>query len=157
MALWQWIRDGLLQAREPDEESERAYEAELRLRPPLDDDAFYERYYAGSGVPRSIPLRYRKLLRSILGIDLAALQPQDNIALIFDGLDFADVLYRINREFRVSIPLESVSHAPPSSGDASPMIDGTFDSVVRYLTFISSERTPQESSPTERDEPLAGP
>lgn len=157
MALWQWIRDGLLLVREPGDESERAYEAELRLRPPLDDEAFYERYYAGSDVPREIPLRYRKLLKSILGIDLAGLQPQDNIALIFDGLDFADVLYRINHEFRVSIPLKSVSHVPYSSGDSSPMIDGTFDSVVRYLAFISRKRTPRESSPAERDGPLASP
>lgn len=147
----------LLPAGEPGDESERAYEAELRRRPPLDDDVLYERYYAGSGVPRSIPLRYRQLLRSILGIDLAALQPQDNIALIFEGLDFADVLYRINREFRVSIPLDALKVDPRDLADATPSIDGTFDSVVRYLTAISPERTPPESSPAERGGPPAGP
>lgn len=147
----------LLSAGEPGDESERAYEAELRRRPQLDDDDFYEQYYAGSGVPRSNPLRYRRLLRSILGIDLAALQPQDNIAAIFEGLDFADVLYRINREFRVSIPLEVVRFDPCDPADATPSIDGTFDSVVRYLTAISPERTPPESSPAERDGSPAGP
>lgn len=88
---------------------------------------------------------------------MAGLQPQDNIALIFEGLDFADVLYRINREFRVSIPLEAVRVDPRDAADATPSIDGTFDSVVRYLTAISPERTPPESSPAKRGGSPAGP
>lgn len=116
--------------------TERAYESERACRPQLDDAAFYERFYAGTEVPRDIPFRYRRLLEAILGENLAGLWPDDNIAAIYDGLDFADVIYRIEREFKVRIPLAENLKPPLTcrEGAASQgTIDGTFDSVVRHL------------------------
>jgi len=116
--------------------TERVYKTERAARPQLNDAAFYDKFYAGTEIPRDIPIRYRRLLEAILGEDLAGLWPDDNIAAIYDGLDFADVIYRIEREFRVRIPLAENLKPPLTCGDeAAPQgtIDGTFDSVIRYL------------------------
>jgi hypothetical protein len=117
-------------------ESERAYEVELRRRPQLNDDDFYERFYAGSDVPKDIPIRLRQVYEKAMGDDVSGLHPQDNFAAIYDGLDFSVILCRVEREFNLKIPLAAVVKAPlkyrgksSSTGD----IDGTFDSVVRYL------------------------
>jgi len=84
-----------------------------------------------SGIPKTIPIRLRKLLcERIIGDDLSALYPEDNIAMIYDGLDFADVLYRAEREFGVAIPRETWKTGENLGGE----IDGTFGSVVRYLS-----------------------
>lgn len=116
--------------------TERAYETERARRPQLDDAAFYDTFYAGTEVPQDIPIRYRRLLEAILGENLAGLWPDDNIAAIYDDLDFADVIYRIEREFKVRIPLAENLKPPLTcqEGAASQgTIDGTFDSVVRHL------------------------
>jgi hypothetical protein len=124
-------------------ESERAYAEELYRRPKLSDDDFYDRFYAGSDVPKEIPRRLRALYEEIVGDDLSGLQPQDNHAAIYDGLDFADVLYRVEREFKLKIPHENVVKAPLTyKGKSSPEgeIDGSFDSVVRYLAKATRGR-----------------
>lgn len=100
-------------------ESERAFTALLESRPRLDDAAFYETSYAETGIPRDIPIRLRQLYTRIIGDDLSALQPQDNHAL-----------RRVEREFGLTISL----------GRAAREIDGTFDSVVRYLHKLSALR-----------------
>jgi hypothetical protein len=118
-------------------DAERAYSAHLRRRPRLDDEAFLRRFYAGSGLPEDIPIRLRRLYQEIFGEDFAGLHPEDNVARIYDGIDFADVLWRVEREFRVKIHPETDLKAPfrhegkPCSPNGT--IDGTFDSVVRYL------------------------
>jgi hypothetical protein len=116
-------------------EREHRYYDELRDRPALDDEEFFKRFYSAAGIPKDIPIRLRRLYQDIIGCDLSAMQPHDNLALIFDALDFADVLYRVEREFEVKIPLTVCSEPPqykhwPFIGS---QIDGTFDSVVRYL------------------------
>jgi len=124
--------------------TERAYETERARRPQLGDAAFYDKFYGGTEVPRDIPIRHRRLLESILGENLSTLWPGDNIAAIYDGLDFADVIYRIEPEFKVRIPLAENLKPPLTcrEGVASQgTIDGTFDSVVRHLArWLKPER-----------------
>ena len=43
------------------------FERELLSRPQLDDRAFYEAYYGGSGIPEDIPIRVRKVYVEQLG------------------------------------------------------------------------------------------
>jgi hypothetical protein len=120
----------------PWSESERAYHAILQERPRRNDDEFFDEFYAGSSIPRDIPIRLRKLYEEIIGVDFLALRPEDNHAIIYDEVDFAEVIYRVGREFSLNIPIETVLEAPLTyRGRASPQgeIDGTFDSVVRYL------------------------
>jgi hypothetical protein len=109
-------------------DAERMYFEELRRRPDLTDEQFYDTFFAGSQIPKEIPVRLRRLYQEIFGYDFSALNPNDNIALIFDFVDFADVLYRIEREFGLKIPLSACK-----SDGGRGKIDGTFDSVVRYL------------------------
>jgi hypothetical protein len=89
-------------------ESERAYHAILQTRPKRNDDEFFDEFYAGSSIPRDLPIRLRKLYEKIIGVDFSALRPDDNHALIHDGLNFADVIYRVGREFGLNIPIETV-------------------------------------------------
>ncbi|HEY2253879.1 MAG TPA: hypothetical protein VGH74_22545 [Planctomycetaceae bacterium] len=119
-------------------ESERAYSAQLQQRAKLNDDEFYEAFYAETGIPKHIPIRLRTLLqKNIMGDDLSALHPNDNLALIYDGLDFADVLYRVGKEFELTIPLTVCKSKLHADGE----IDGTFDSVVRYLNRATIKKT----------------
>ncbi len=110
-------------------EAERAYAEQLRRRARLSDDEFYEKFYSATGIPKDIPARLRKLYQTIMGYDFSALRPEDNFALIYDWLDFADVLYRVEKEFKVTIPPTTWKSEPRENGE----INGTFDSVVRYL------------------------
>jgi hypothetical protein len=123
---------------------ERAYEDELGKRPKLDDDEFFEQFYAASGIPKDIPVRLRKLYKEMLGEEHSALQPQDNLAFIYGEIDFADVLYRVGREFKLKIPLETATKAPltyKGKSSSTGEIDGTFDSVVRYLAKATRDLT----------------
>lgn len=143
MTFWKSFVDNLLLRGEPaDCPSERAYAAELARRPHLSDVEFYDTFYGGTGIPSEIPVRLRGLLARITGDDLRGLWPDDNIAAIYDGLDFADVLYRVEREFGLKIPLTVVFFIPASKSPRScptDRIDGTFDSLVRYLSARSAE------------------
>ena len=82
---------------------------------------------------RSAPAIFSENAKERFG--LSALHPEDNQALIYDGLDFALVLYRVEREFKVTIPLTVLK-----SETAIPAeIDGTFDSVVCYLDKVKRD------------------
>ena len=109
--LIDWIRTGqppelhfspLIPCRE-----EREFHRRLRERPKLNDDEFYETYFAAANVPPEVPIRLRRLVEDATGLDLDGLHPDDNLIWADAELDFADVLYRIEREFGVAIPLES--------------------------------------------------
>jgi len=65
-----------------------------------------------TGIPRNIPIRLRKLYEEIIGVDFSALRPEDNHAVIYDELDFADVIYRVGRKFGLNIPIETVPKYP---------------------------------------------
>ena len=116
---------------------ERAYAELLEQRPHLSDDEFFEEFYAASGITRDIPVRLRTLYENIFGYDLAALRPEDNHAYFYDGVDFADVMYRVQREFDLKeIPYATVVKPPLTYRgitNEQGEIDGTFDSVVRYV------------------------
>lgn len=137
MSFWKTFIDNLfLRGEFADGSSERAYAEELTRRRPLDDVEFYDTFYGGTGIPSEIPVRLRRLLGRIIGDDLRGLWPEDNIAAIYEGLDFADVLYRVEREFDLRIPLTVVHFSPPSETPRScpaDQLNGTFDSLVRYL------------------------
>jgi len=119
--------------------SERAYHEMLRQRPRLDDDAFFEQFYSKTNVPKDIVVRLRLACCESLGIDPAVLRPEDNLAMIWDDIDFCDVLYRVGRKFKMKIPPDTALGAPfqykgkPCTGE----IDGTFDSVARYLAKVT--------------------
>ena len=122
--------------------SGRAYHEMLRQRPRLDDDAFFEQFYSQTDVPKDIAVQLRHVCGNSLGVDPSALRPEDNLAMIYDDVDFFDVLHYVGRKFKVKIPPETALAAPfqhkgkPCTGE----IDGTFDSLVRYLAKVTRGR-----------------
>jgi hypothetical protein len=102
--------------------AEREFRRSLAERTQLNDDAFYDAFYAKSEMPRQIPIRIREMLQDAIGIDFGGLRPDDDLVVASDELDWADIFYRVQREFSVSIPKEAWSE-----------FDGTFDSLVKMV------------------------
>jgi len=98
------------------------FESELRNRPELDDQAFYEAQYGNSGIPQDIPIRVRKVYVEQLGDCWKGVRPDDNVREAYPDLDLAELLYEIEDEFGIKIPDEDVQQ-----------MDGTFDAIVRYV------------------------
>jgi len=120
---------------------ERDYREKFRQRPRLDDEVFFEQFYSQTDVPKDVVVRLRLACRESLGIDPAVLRPEDNLAVIEDDVDFGDVLYRVGRKFKMKIPPEAL--AAPFQHKGKPCtgeIDGTFDSLARYLAKVTRGR-----------------
>ncbi|MBW3599101.1 MAG: hypothetical protein KY475_17750 [Planctomycetes bacterium] len=103
------------------------YESFLRdawaKRPKTPRDKFYDRFYSGSGIDQAIPRRLLDALENALGESLDALHPSDNLLFGFEGVNFADILYRLERVFAVQLPVETIPVE----------IDGTVDSLIRAI------------------------
>ena len=101
-------------------QQKRARWAEMRQRPMLSDDEFYERFYADTGIAREIPIRLRRIYATQLAMD--RVWPSDK-ATEFDGeLDLADLVADVAEEFNVEV-----------SNDEALKLDGSFDSIVRLV------------------------
>jgi hypothetical protein len=108
--------------------SHSRFERELAGRPELDDPAFYEACYGGSGIPEDIPIRIRRVYVQQLGACWKGERPGDNVCAAYPYLDLAELLSEIEDEFGIMIP-----------GDEMRKMDGTFDAIVRY---VASRRRP---------------
>jgi len=121
-----------------------AYVEETRRRPRLDDDAFYEQFYAGTGIPKDIPVRVRIIFESIVGLDRRVFRPGDNIFLNHEELDLAELIWRLEREFKMKVDIETAFKGPIGHKGKMTLcrgeIDGSFDSVVRYLARVRREQ-----------------
>jgi acyl carrier protein len=105
-----------------DSPASRAYQKELRKRPELDDDLFFNQYYADTDVPKEIPLRIRQLLARKVDHWLMRVQPNDLLYLINDDLDGADVLKIVEKDFGCKFAKEDVKSW-----------NGSFDWLVQYV------------------------
>lgn len=103
--------------------NERQYRSNLVSRSGLSDEQFYLQFYSQTDIPRELVTQMRSEFQRITGYDLSALHPTDNLALAFNDLDLADVLFCMERRFSVSISLDVCSDE----------IDGTFDSMLRFI------------------------
>ena len=103
-------------------EKERAFERELKGRRELDDDAFFETFYGTTDIPRCIPIRLRRIYVDELGALWSKVTPRDNLELVYDDIDLDDLVEEIRQEFAVPFPLKELV-----------LLDGSFDSVVKYL------------------------
>jgi hypothetical protein len=99
----------------------RAFRRELRGRPVFSDDEFYARFYAGSGIPRDVPARLRRVLVEFLPLSERAV-PNDRLWLLDDELDFADVLHRVGQEFGLRFTRADY-----------PEVDGTLANLVQLV------------------------
>src|SRR6516165_3794150 len=99
-------------------------ERELINRPQLDDRAFYQAHYADSGIPEDIPIRVRKVYVEQLGDCWKGVRPGDNVGEICPDVDLAELLYEVEDEFGIKIPIEDMKK-----------MYGTFDAIVRYIAL----------------------
>jgi len=107
-----------------------AYFEQERQRPRLDDDAFYEQFYAGTGIPKDIPVRLRIVFENMVGVDRRIIRPEDNFFLIEPELDSVELIWGLEREFKMKVDTET----------AFKEMDGSFDSAVRYLARVRREQ-----------------
>jgi hypothetical protein len=99
----------------------RAFRRQLRERPALSDDEFYARFYEGSGIPSELSGRLRHTLTDLDPL-IERIFPSEFIYLLDDDIDFADVLYLVEKEFGVRF--DRTDH---------DSLDGTFDNLVRLV------------------------
>jgi hypothetical protein len=107
---------------------ERAYRLEVGGRPALTDEEFYARFYEGSGIPREIPARIRRCLAN-MGLFIDRAYPDDMIGYAFDDLDYADVLKRVGREFRIRFSKKDY-----------PLFTGTLRDLIEQIHRRLDER-----------------
>lgn len=88
----------------------------------MDADQFYQSFYVTNGVPADIPRRLRPIYAKFFGLDETRLHPFDRPPEL-DEIDEVELFDEIEGEFGVTI----------SDKDAEN-IDGSFDSIVQYLT-----------------------
>jgi hypothetical protein len=88
---WEWIRY-------------RSWKA--RMPPPVDDDAYHERYYAEKGISQDIALRMRGLIARLQCYRPEELHGSFDVGEYYEELDAASLFVAIEEEFGVTIPEE---------------------------------------------------
>jgi hypothetical protein len=105
-----------------DSAESQAFRKELRERAALSDAEFYARYYEGSGIPSDIPARVRRTLYSLDSLFEGAI-PTDHLCLLYDELDFLDVVKEIEQEFKLRL----------TKADWATVGVGTLDNLIRVV------------------------
>lgn len=100
---------------------ERKFRREFAQREPLDDAQFFNKFYAETNVAADIVCRLRPIYCKFCDLQVEKLRPQDRPWQIVE-LDTVDLIRELEVEFGVAI----------SDKDAEG-IDGSFDSIARYL------------------------
>jgi acyl carrier protein len=78
-------------------------------RQPLDERAFYERYFESRGVPFFVVSKVRKILEDELDADLSRLSVEDdfskNLSFFwhYDSMASVEIVERLEEEFRIKI------------------------------------------------------
>lgn len=129
LVVFEWWRTGsppelTLEPLIPCAERRARYRA-WKERPQLDDDAFYETFYADSGIAKEIVIGVRREFQAVLDRSLAGVRPSDDMSLADPELDAADLYDRLDKAFAISIPWRR--------GKLN-IDDLTFNSLVRLVT-----------------------
>jgi hypothetical protein len=106
----------------------RAMARDVRDRVPLNDDEFYARFYSESPVQRDTIVRVRDCLRKQIDPIADRLVPSDYLPLLWDGLDFADILDLLAREFR-------------AVSDFTGSFNGTLDSLIDLFNGVATTQS----------------
>lgn len=68
---------------------EPLFARELRQRSQLTDNDFYDRFYAGTGIPKDIPARVRKVCECNLAV--RSIHPDDRVVEVYEEIDFCEM------------------------------------------------------------------
>ncbi len=78
-------------------------------RPPLTDEEFYDRAFAGSGIPRDVVTKVRAIFRENIPADISALGADDDFAGDFqmiwmlDSMSSVEVVVGLEKAFCITI------------------------------------------------------
>jgi hypothetical protein len=111
----------------------RAYQRELQARRNIDDNAFLERFYSQTDVPRDIPIRLRRLFVQELDSLFLRMHPEDQFVWLVEDIDLSPFIRMVEREFAVTLTHEVCAK-----------ID-TFDWLVRYIAVARNPIQPTNS------------
>jgi hypothetical protein len=125
--MWRWLQwlDKMLNTpimSLPWEFQGRRYVGELDGRPTLDDRAFYDTHYSGTGIPEAIPAVVRRVYAEQLGKRWYAVHPDDRVTDFIPDLDLYELILEVAEDLGQSGPFDGLEK-----------LDGSFDSVVRYF------------------------
>jgi hypothetical protein len=104
---------------------ERAFQHTLSAREDLTGDEFYQRYYQGTGVPQTVVLRLLAIYSKFFELSFTKLRPDDWPPAIAE-FDMEPLVVEIEQEF-------GIPHSQWHN------VNGSFDSVARYVTQILAE------------------
>jgi hypothetical protein len=105
-----------------DSAESRAFRKKLKTRQETEDDEFFNRFHAGTGISRDVPVRLRRLCATQIHPLLSRVHPSDVMQAVHDEIDLGDFLREVEVEFGVTWSREDMA-----------ALDGSFDSVVRWL------------------------
>jgi len=104
--------------------AEREYWEVCQDRENLDDREFHQTFYRASQVNLDTCSRVRRVLKSQL--NLSNVRPEDNLAVIFDDVDFGEICLEIGAELGIQL-----------ADDKIQSMDGTVDSIIRTVDRLS--------------------
>jgi hypothetical protein len=109
--------------------SEWFYNRERKRRQFLSPQQFYDQFYRSQGIKKETILRLLELHAEVWEVEPGLIRPHDNYSRIYGGADDGELIDRIKSDFGVAIPQEDL-----------PTIDGSFDSIARYVDARLSEQ-----------------
>jgi hypothetical protein len=112
------------------------YHQKIRKRERLSGEAFYQRFYADSGLPPDLVVAVRDFYASYWEEDPELLYPEDDLLICNSGVDLVDWANKAEKLFGVVIPED----LPPEIRDNLPRVDQTFDTFVRYIHLAQNQQ-----------------
>lgn len=100
---------GFLLAWSTDRTSKRKLAQLTSGRPPLTDEEFYDRAFAGAGIPRDVVTKVRAIFRENIPTDISALGADDDFAGDFqviwmlDSMSSVEVVVGLEKAFGITI------------------------------------------------------
>ena len=113
-AMWREDFEGLRSA--------SRYRRDLANREPMDEEAFFEHFYAGSRIDKELVYRFLRFQADFWSVPVELIRPHDDYNLIMGDGDADDFISALEREFSIHV-----------SNDDCQELNGTFDSLVRFL------------------------
>lgn len=103
----------------------REYESVCETRQFLNDREFFDNFYADTSISFETCTRVRNVLRTQLNMN--NVRQGDNVALIFEDVDFCEICFEIGEEFGLKFPTDMVE-----------TMDGTVDSIIQTTEHLRS-------------------
>ena len=106
----------------------RKIEAVFAGRPQLDDESFFQRYYAGTDVKKEVAIGVRHAFQAHLMFDMQRLAPSDsfkeelNFVWKYDSLADVELICQIEKQFTVDIT-EAEGRDASTMGDLIRLVD----------------------------------